>query len=307
MEKTIRVAVHNGIFHADDAFAVAALRRIHNQVEVVRTRDPEILASCDLRVDVGGEYNPAALTYDHHQRGGAGKRANGIPYAGFGLVWKHYGLDVVEAVIGSPDPIVTQRIDGALVQKVDAADCGVKLHDGDPRFFDGERGVLDYTISHVVSTMNPSWHEDQQDFDRAFAGAVEFAESLLQREIHRAHGSVLAEQRVRSAISGMDGQVVVLEEFCPWQDVVVPECPEALFVVYPSVEGDWMVQAIPPELGSFEMRKGLPEEWRGLRDGDLQKLIDVPSAIFTHPAGFIGGARNRDDAIAMARLAVSHQ
>jgi uncharacterized UPF0160 family protein len=307
MEKTIRVAVHNGIFHADDAFAVAALRLIHSQVEIVRTRDPEILASCDLRVDVGGEYDHSLRTYDHHQRGGAGERENGIPYAGFGLVWKHYGLDVVNAVTGTVDPIIAQRVEEVLVQKIDAGDCGVKLHDGDPKFFNGDRGVTAYTISHVVSTMNPSWHQEDQDFDRSFQHAVEFAEDILWRDIERAHGSTIAESLVRTAISSMDGQVVVLERFCPWQDVIVPECPEALFVVYPSVEGDWMVQAIPPELGSFDTRKSLPEDWRGLRDGDLQTHINIPSAIFTHPAGFIGGARERDDAIAMARLAVSHQ
>lgn len=302
----MKIGTHNGVFHADDVFAAAALTLVHPNAEIIRTRDRGQLASCDLRVDVGGEYNHDALTYDHHQRGGAGERENGIPYAGFGLVWRHYGSLVVDAVIGTPDPQVTQRVEEALVQQIDAGDCGVKLHNGDPQFFDGERGVLAYTLGHVVGSMNPSWHEDQ-DFDRAFAGAVEFAKSLLQRDIHRAHGSVLAEHKIRSAISGMEGQIVILEKFCPWQDIVVPECPEALFVVYPSVEGDWMVQAIPSELGSFDTRKSLPEEWRGLRDSDLQELLGIPTAIFTHPAGFIGGAREREDAVAMARLAVSYQ
>lgn len=36
--------------------------------EIVRTRDPEKLASCDVVVDVGGEYDPQRHRYDHHQR-----------------------------------------------------------------------------------------------------------------------------------------------------------------------------------------------------------------------------------------------
>lgn len=36
--------------------------------EVVRTRDPELLAECDVVVDVGGEYDPERHRYDHHQR-----------------------------------------------------------------------------------------------------------------------------------------------------------------------------------------------------------------------------------------------
>jgi hypothetical protein len=36
---------------------------------LVRTRDPSILATCDIVVDVGGEYIPSKHRYDHHQRG----------------------------------------------------------------------------------------------------------------------------------------------------------------------------------------------------------------------------------------------
>lgn len=36
--------------------------------EIVRTRDPEKLAACDIVVDVGGEYDPQRHRYDHHQR-----------------------------------------------------------------------------------------------------------------------------------------------------------------------------------------------------------------------------------------------
>lgn len=56
------------------------------EAEIVRTRDPEQLAACDVVVDVGGEYDPRRHRYDHHQRwvpedpcplcvaGGAGRR-----------------------------------------------------------------------------------------------------------------------------------------------------------------------------------------------------------------------------------------
>lgn len=36
--------------------------------EIVRTRDPQRLAGCDVLVDVGGEYDPGRHRYDHHQR-----------------------------------------------------------------------------------------------------------------------------------------------------------------------------------------------------------------------------------------------
>lgn len=36
--------------------------------EIIRTRDPALLAECDIVVDVGGEFDPKKHRYDHHQR-----------------------------------------------------------------------------------------------------------------------------------------------------------------------------------------------------------------------------------------------
>src|SRR3954449_10407357 len=114
----MRAATHSGGFHADDVFALAVLRIVHPGVEVVRSRDPEVLAAADFRVDVGGEDDPAGGDFDHHQRGGAGERPNGIRYASFGLVWRHVGVDVA----GSEEAAAS--VDERLVQGVDANDTG---------------------------------------------------------------------------------------------------------------------------------------------------------------------------------------
>ena len=34
----------------------------------MRSRDPSVLATCTVVVDVGGEYDPARLRFDHHQK-----------------------------------------------------------------------------------------------------------------------------------------------------------------------------------------------------------------------------------------------
>src|SRR3954447_21737947 len=93
------VATHPGDFHADDVFAVAALGLLHGPLDVVRTRDGDRQAAADIRVGVGGRWDPATGDYDHHQRGGAGERENGIRYASFGLVWRAHG----EALAGRPE------------------------------------------------------------------------------------------------------------------------------------------------------------------------------------------------------------
>ena len=55
-----RAATHSGGFHADDVFALAVLRIVHPDLEIVRTRDPEVLAAADYRVDVGGRDDAAS-------------------------------------------------------------------------------------------------------------------------------------------------------------------------------------------------------------------------------------------------------
>jgi len=66
---------------------------------------------------------------------------------------------------------------------------------------------------------------------------------------------------------------------------------EAIYVVYPDeTAGNWRVQAVPASSDSFESRKALPEQWRGLRDEELSIVSGVLGGIFTHASGFIGGA-----------------
>ena len=54
----MRVATHDGSFHADEVFAVAALSLVDDPLEVVRTRDEDAQAACDVRVDVGLRDDP---------------------------------------------------------------------------------------------------------------------------------------------------------------------------------------------------------------------------------------------------------
>jgi len=64
------------------------------------------------------------------------------------------------------------------------------------------------------------------------------------------------------------------------------------------------VQAVAVSPDSFESRKALPSQWRGLRDEELSKEVGIPGCVFVHMSGFIGGNQNFDGALAMARAAL---
>lgn len=62
-----------------------------------------------------------------------------------------------------------------------------------------------------------------------------------------------------------------------------------LYVVYPDESNKWRIQCVPESIDSFVSRKGLPEEWRGLRDQVLTEKMGIQGGIFVHASGFIGG------------------
>ena len=283
------IVTHNGNFHADDVFSIAALKSIIPSFKLIRTRDLDVIAQADMVIDVGGEYDAATDRFDHHQRGGAGERENGIPYSSFGLIWQKYGIEICQ---GNRD--VAKAVDSGLVSTIDAIDCG------------HVEGIYEgISLSQTIGMFNPTWQEDA-DFDACFNEAVDFASRVLKRFIASANGGISAKALVAKAIENAeDPRVVVLEKYTPWKRTVHALSEEALYVVYPSQTGQWRIQTVPVELGSFEDRKPLPKQWAGLSDNDLQEVTNIHDAMFCHNGCFIAGAESFESTMKMAAIAVN--
>ena len=285
-DKTI--VTHNGNFHADDVFSIAALKCIFPSFELIRTRDVELINKADLVIDVGGEYDPEAGRFDHHQRGGAGERENGIPYSSFGLIWKQYGLAICQG-----DQDVATSVDTGLVSTIDAIDCGHV-----------EGVATGISLSQTISMFNPTWQEEG-DFDSCFNEAVEFASRVLARFIASASGGINAKAIVAKAIEdAADPRVIVLEKYIPWKRTVHALSTDALYMIYPSQTGQWRIQTVPVEPGSFEDKKSLPKEWAGLSGDELKKVTGLDDAMFCHNGLFIAGSESFESTMKMASMAL---
>jgi uncharacterized UPF0160 family protein len=291
----MQVATHPGNFHADDVFAVAVLQLVHGELDIVRTRDPELQAAADIRVDVGGRHDPATGDFDHHQKGGAGERQNGIRYASFGLVWREYG----ERLAGSAE--AASAIDERLVAGVDANDVGQDLTE--PIVGD----IRPMSVSGAIAALNPAWDEALTSAaeDERFALAIGFARGMLERELAGAAAYGRARDLVAAAIRrAEDPRVIELDSNMPWREAVITSAPEALYVVYPKADG-WGSQAVPREVGSFENRLSFPAEWRGRSGEDLAAATGVEDAIFCHAAGFYASARSREGIVALVAASIA--
>ena len=284
------LVTHNGAFHADDLFATATISILNKgNIKVIRTRDPKVIESADYVFDVGGIYDPEKNLFDHHQKGGAGSRPSGTPYASFGLVWKTYG----EQLCGSKE--VANKIDEKIVQSIDANDNGINL-------FDAKGDIAPYTLQDILFDFRPSWKEEQ-DYDKGFFELVPFVTRILSREIIKIKDELEASSIVKKAYDeAKDKRVIILDGNYPWGETL-SLYEEPLYVI--SSKSDmWRAEAVRKDKNNFEVRKAFPESWAGKRDEELVKETGVADAVFCHNGRFLVVAKSKEGIVALAEKAL---
>lgn len=287
-----KVITHSGSFHADDVFAVATLQLYFgvDEVAIVRTRDEAMIASGDIVLDVGGVYDPDKQRFDHHQNG-APVRDNGIPYAAFGLIWKHYG----EQVSGSSG--LAAEIERRLVWPIDAADNGVSI------FEVTDLGVSPALVQDVISLYKPEWGSGAS-MDDGFLNACALAREIISRAVTHAKANQEERDYVRSAYdSSPNRDIVVFDRQVSSINLV--EYPEALVSVCPNEEGNWSAAMVRETYDSFKTKRQFPERWAGLRDQELAAASGIADAIFCHKARFLFVAKSKDGAVEAAKKALA--
>ena len=294
-EKRPLIITHDKHFHADDVFSVAALDLyFKGAYDLLRTRDPEVIKTGDIVLDVGGVYDAASDRFDHHQEEGAGMRDAHIPYSSFGIVWKKYGNDVCD----SAD--VAAQVGKTLGAYLDADDNGIETH---TKILDVPR----YALRTVIKMFRP-FLDETETLDEAFVKAVSFAKWVLEKEIRRAKEYIRERDIVLSAYqSTEDKRVLAFDEFLRVSDDVAKECPELLFIVLPrDGQTSWMVRAVQSGTGDFAARKMFPASWRAKSGRAMAEASGVLDAEYCHHSGnFLAVAKTREGAIALARLAAS--
>jgi uncharacterized UPF0160 family protein len=293
---------HNGSFHADDIFATAVLSILNNgNIKIIRTRDPRIFDKGDYVYDVGGENDFERNKFDHHQKGGAGNRDNGIPYSSFGLVWKKYG----EQICG--DKEIVNRIDTKIVQPIDANDNGVDIYR--PIYKD----LHSYSVYQIFLSESPTWKENNSNIDDIFIKQVEKAVVLLKREIKIAGDDLEGKKMIIEAYNKSKEKRVISVDFdLPRYLMQETLCKfdEPIFFVYPSFRDNkiigWKTEAVRKSRDTMESRKLFPESWRGLMEnsGKLKEVTGVSDAGFCHTSGFFLTAGSKEGAIKLAEKAL---
>ena len=109
----VKVITHCDTFHMDEVTGTAMLDYLHDGIdEIIRTRDQTLIDSevenCPENqkvyvLDVGKKYDPEKQLFDHHQTSFTDTfgENNYILLSSCGLIWKHYGIDLINKLLQS--------------------------------------------------------------------------------------------------------------------------------------------------------------------------------------------------------------
>lgn len=137
------LGTHDGSFHCDEAMALSFLKILpeYRDSDILRTRNPELLAQCHMVVDVGAIFDAEKLRFDHHQREFTGVlEGYNTKLSSAGLVYQHFGKQILREVLATEVPpseefveICFQKLYKGFVEHVDAIDNGISVSDETPR------------------------------------------------------------------------------------------------------------------------------------------------------------------------------
>lgn len=324
----LRIATHNGRFHADEVMAAAILAKLFNEAlprhdfcftwELLRLdRHDPLLQEAEILIDIGREYDPARGRFDHHQKGGAGKRMQvrvggeleDVTFSTCGLVWYACG----RLITGEYDAVdrfpAFERLDWRLFRGVDASDNGYQMAQSiSTRLSDGTTQTLGGSPLHI-SQQIAEFNRDYNDSNlqqRQFDKALNMAETVFDNTLWQTLQSVKSRTRVLELIdnhlqTATEPKLLVLEETIDWRDHLLhlPKARRIRVVVTPYNANSWCVHLLSRN-GEVPLRA--PCAWRGLEGAALEHVIGVAGVMFCHNSGHMVRTRTKEAALAVAKM-----
>jgi len=202
----LKIATHNGVFHADEVTAIALLNIFVDDVDIVRVEHNHTdFNSFDMVIDIGKKLDYKKY-FDHHQYKGGKSSA--------GLIWEYIGFKKEYKDISQ------------LVKMVDEQDTGVKK-------------AKPFEYPNLIKCFNQKDIYSKQQ-DGAFFRAVEFAEVTFNSLKESCEDKIKAKEIVKNSyLFQNNSSILELESFTPyWQDYVVEDLPNIKAVVWEDKEQD---------------------------------------------------------------------
>lgn len=298
--KKFKFVTHSQAFHLDEVFALALLDIFifKGNFELIRTRDAGTLNkyksdSTAYVVDVGFEYNPEMLNFDHHQKGFSVDGDSKV--SSCGLIWKHIkDSNLLNSVMNKE---TSDMIEERLISIVDAHDNGVYVN-----------GIekLEFILMYNRRSSGLECKKQDGQFMRAFNAAKEYYMNLfaaIRSEIKESKDAVKYYNKSKD-IDGIivtDSKIVdIAKNYNKYDDKKL--------VIIPHSRGKWTIRSLNVgNTADYSVRCPAPASWGGLIDNDLQKAtgFDGVKMVFCHMNLFLTIVEcSLDDAITIAKFII---
>ena len=299
------VCVHDGIFHADDVLCVALADIMGpDMVDVVRTRDMDIIRKADLCLDIKTEYGnynisptlgPGAV-FDHHtiekdENGNDIRKRYPSPSEELpGILYcaaSHFFEWFTESTM---DPAKKEIIENRLVKPVACQDNGQELSD---------YGMKVNPLS-FVSYMNPI---DNRDADARFLECVEMARSIYHSIAEKADKTLEDNReisiRLLRTVSNQLGYFEMDEYLDDWIPRIVAHNdgePKIVCATFKGKVRGWNLQMVPKVVGNFETWYKIPDFITEGSDG----------CTFVHADRWLAAFNTKEEALEAARKTAAY-
>ena len=279
-ENATKVAVHDGVFHADDALCVALLETVlGRKCDMIRSRKENELKEADIICDVGhGEF-------DHHQEDSE-MYQNGIKMAACGKVARA----LCDAGYITKDELEKLKIKA--LYAVEALDNGQK---------DTESYPNPFTFVSIMNNVGPDGIYGATQ-DARFAQVVDMAKIVLEQIFAISREEIENVSLLKDYIYHReDPNYVIMEDkyIRSWQNMIIDynnqetESGRIMIVMYPMNSKEWRIQVAPKSNSSFD-------SWVKIPIG----VSALDGFVFRHNAAFIAGFTNRESAIEAMKMTI---
>lgn len=290
----ITIYTHNRTFHCDELIAITLLLKYYvgeRDYKIIRTRDTTLIDAAKHNndvfvIDIGFDYNPEKLNFDHHQNDHSLYWDDGEPFSSCGLIWNW--LRTNKYLHQHMNNQMMDIIEESLIKKVDAHDNGNDY----------------WPISEVLCGFNRKISDDKiidKQFDKALKIAVDYYNNFL----YEAKNIISDEKSVKKAISKSQhlDDIVISDNGIKLGANLISKYTDKKLFISPRTSTSWIITAIPETLKEKKYRIYMPEKWRGLKEDALNNIAGLKNLIFCHKSGhmcMINGSK--EDAISIAKL-----
>ncbi len=324
----LSLGVHGGKFHLDDIFCCYLMsflygKRCNNEVIINRILNDDF-ENCDIVMDVGRIYDHTMKRYDHHQQNYNeyyGKKL--IKMAASGLIWKHYGINIVKAILNDMKDeynyelnnndinYIVNKIYNDFILIIDAVDNGYNAFDTSVKCL----YINNTTLSHYISLLNEKWYETltQEQIMNRFKQGMEIVGNyfnIISKDIiYSVQAKKLADKAYKNRFNyRKDGRIIVID------NIKIPlnihtfnkyTNPKILYIIgYDTSRQQYNILAVSDKPNSYTSLCPFPKEWRGLDKNKLSAVTNIENCTFVHLTGFLGANKTLDGALQMANTSI---